>query len=101
MLKTLSKAQRRQVEAVLAGKGYDSNGFIDEIVALEVQAVIPSRNGRKAPCGYDVEVYKERNPVERFFGWIKHYHCVATCYEKPAQNYRLFLHVASIMVWLR
>ena len=101
LLKTLSPTQRAEVEAVLADKGYDSNAFIDAIVALEAQAVIPSRKGRKEPRDYDVELYKERNLVERFFNRIKHYRRVATRYEKSVQNYVSFLHVASIMVWLR
>ena len=97
LLKTLSQAQRRQVEAVLADKGYDSQAFIDEIAILEAQAVIPSRKGRKAPRAYDVELYKERNLVERFFNRIKPYRRVATRYEKSVRNYVSFLHVASIM----
>ena len=101
LLKTLSEAQRREVEAVLADKGYDSQAFIDAIVALQAQAVIPSRKGRKAPRCYDVELYKERNQVERFINRIKHYRRVATRYEKSVQNYVAFLHVASIMAWLR
>ena len=101
MLKTLTPAQRAEVEAVLADKGYDSNAFIDEIVAFEAEAVIPSRKGRKAPRDYDVDLYKERNLVERFFNRIKHYRRVATRYEKSVQNYLSFLYVASIMAWLR
>ena len=101
LLKTLSPTQRLEVEAVLADKGYDSNAFIAAIAAFEAQAVIPSRKGRKAPRAHDVELYKERNQVERFFNRIKHYRRVATRYEKSVENYLSFLHVASIMAWLR
>ena len=98
---SLTPAQRAEIESVLADKGYDSNAFIEMITALEAQAVIPSRKSRKEPRDYDIELYKERNLVERFFNRIKHYRRVATRYEKSVQNYLSFLHVASIMVWLR
>ena len=97
----LTPEQRSEVEAVLADKGYDSQAFIDEIVALEAQAVIPSRKGRKEPRDYDEALYKERNLVERFINRMKHYRRVATRYEKSLQNYVSFLHVVSIMAWLR
>lgn len=98
---SLTPERRAEIESVLADKGYDSNALIEMITALEAQAVIPSRKGRKAPRAYDGELYKERNLVERFFNRIKHYRRVATRYEKSVQNYLSFLHVASIMVWLR
>lgn len=101
LLKTLSQRQRLEVKAVLADKGYDSQAFIDEIAALEAEAVIPSRKGRKQQRDYDIELYKERNLVERFFNRIKHYRRLATRYEKSVRNYVSFLHVASIMAWLR
>ena len=97
---TLSQEQRAEVEAVLADKSYDSNAFVDQIVALEAQAVIPSRKGRKEERAHDVVLYKERNKVERFLNRIKHYRRVATRYDKAVRNYESFLHVACIMVWL-
>ncbi|MEM1270326.1 MAG: transposase, partial [Bacteroidota bacterium] len=50
---------------------------------------------------HDVELYRERNKVERFFGRIKHYRRLATRYEKTARNYLAMLHFVSAMVWLR
>ena len=96
----LTPEQRRAVEAVLADKGYDSDAFVAEIIALEAQAVIPSRKRRKVERLYDSELYKERNKIERFLGRMKHYRRVATRYEKAVVNYESFLHVACIMTWL-
>ena len=96
----LTLEQRRAVEAVLADKGYDSDAFVAEIIALEAQAVIPSRKGRKVERRYDVELYKERNTIERFIGRMKHYRRLATRYDKAVRNYESFLHVACIMTWL-
>ena len=96
----LTPDQRTVVEAVLADKGYDSDAFVEQIVSLGAEAVIPSRKGCKTERIYDRELYKERNKVERFFGRIKHYRRVATRYEKAVRNYESFLHVACIMTWL-
>lgn len=97
---TPTEEERTQVKAVLGDKGYDSNAFVAQILSLEAEAVIPSRKGRKAPRAHDVDLYKERNKVERFFGRIKHYRRIATRYEKAVRNYESFLHVACIMTWL-
>lgn len=96
----LTVADRAQVKAVLGDKGYDSNAFVSQIISLDAEAVIPSRKGRKELREHDVDLYKERNKVERFFGRIKHYRRIATRYEKSVLNYASFLHVACIMTWL-
>ncbi len=88
------------IRAVLADKGYDSNDFVEQIEALGAEAVIPSRKNRTVAREHDVELYKDRNKVERFFGRIKHYRRVATRYEKTARNYLAMLHLVSAMVWL-
>ena len=97
---TLTDRARAAVKAVLGDKGYDSNAFVEQIIGLEAEAVIPSRKSRKEPREHDAELYKERNKVERFFGRIKHYRRIATRYEKAVRNYESFLHVACIMTWL-
>lgn len=62
--------------------------------------MIPSRKNAKEPREIDRELYKDRNKIERFLGRVKHYHRVATRYDKTARNYMAFLHVASIMTLL-
>jgi hypothetical protein len=42
-----------------------------------------------------------RNLVERFFNKIKQCRRVATRYDKLAANYRAFIQLASIRLWLR
>lgn len=95
-----SAAEREQVKAVLADKGYDSDALVEAVEAMEALAVIPSRKNRKQPRVHDKELYAERNQVERLFGWLKQYRRVATRYEKTAVGYASFVHVACIMRWL-
>ncbi|HEX8219548.1 MAG TPA: IS5/IS1182 family transposase, partial [Chloroflexia bacterium] len=40
------------------------------------------------------------NRVERLINRLKHYRRIATRYEKRADNYRAFLTIAAILLWL-
>ena len=46
-------------------------------------------------------LYRDRNLVERFFNKIKQCRRVATRYDKLAANYRAFVKLACIRLWLR
>jgi transposase len=96
-----------EFEAVIADKGYDSDAFVECVEqprgeeGKTAQAVIPPRTNRKVQRDYDQHLYKARNLVERFIGYVKHYRRVATRYEKTARNYLAFWHFASIQILLR
>lgn len=70
------------------------------IASLEAEAVIPSKQNRLEQREISLELYKDRNKVERFINRIKHYRRVATRYEKTARNYLAMLHLVSTLVWL-
>jgi transposase len=82
-----------RIGAVLGDKGYDSNDLLAYVASLEAEAVIPSKKNRNEQREIDRELYKDRNKIERFIGWIKHYRRVATRYEKTARNYLAMLHL--------
>jgi transposase len=88
-------------EAVIADKGYDSNAFIGVIEERGAEAVIPPKSNRVEPREYDRHTYKERNLVERFWSFAKHYRRVATRYEKKGQNFLAFVYVSAIMILLQ
>lgn len=58
-----------------------------------------SRGGR--PAGFDKEMYKRRNEVERTINQLKHSRAVATRYDKRAYVFTGTVTVASIRLWLR
>ncbi len=86
---------------VIGDKGYDKPALVDALEAAGAEAVIPTLKTRTVQRDIDTERYKDRNVVERFWAKIKHDRRVATRYEKTAQNFLAFVHVASIMILLR
>lgn len=86
---------------VIADKGYDSDDFIDFIVA-EVGAipVIPPRSNRTAQREYDKYLYKARHLVECFINKLKWRRRLFSRFEKLDSRYLGFLFFASTLVWL-
>lgn len=63
-------------------KGYDFEAFVDAIQGIGAEAVIPSKRNRLHPRALDLHLYKVRDLVERFFLKLKHFHRIATRYER-------------------
>ena len=88
---------------VIADKAYDADHFHKAIKAIGAIAVIPPRPERRPPypqhCHW--QLYRERNLVERMFAKLKQFRRVATRYDKLLQNFRGFVLIASIILWLR
>ena len=85
-------------EYVIGDKAYDSDAFIAEITSRDAIAVIPPRRDRTEPRAYDETLYKRRNLIERFLGWLKQYRRVATRYDKLSVRYLGFVYFAAILV---
>ena len=85
---------------VVADKGYDTEKVLEKIRVLGAVAVVPPRSSRKAQRGYDKELYKERNLIERTFNKLKHYRRIATRYDRKAVYFRSFLYLAASMLWI-
>jgi transposase len=85
---------------VIADKGYDSDAFVEAITETGATPVIPSRRNRNEARPYDVELYKERNLVERLFQKLKQFRRIATRYERLARNYLAMLYLGASMIWL-
>src|SRR5918995_5254391 len=92
--------QEIQPAALLADRGYDSDGFIEHLEVRCIKPVIPPRANRKPPRECDFALYRERNLVERFFDNIKHFRAIATRYEKTARNFLAGVHLVCVLAWL-
>ena len=68
--------------------------------AAEIEAVIPPRINRRVQLHVDENLYKNRNLVERFLLRIKHFHRIATHYDKQADCFASFVASAAVVIWL-
>ena len=85
---------------ILADQGYNSAEFVQLIEPFGGSAVIPPRSNTCDPRGYDKEMYKCRNLVERFFNHMKQFRRFATRYEKTAKSFLALVHFVAVFVWL-
>jgi transposase len=95
-------SQKIEPAALLADKGYDSDGFIEHLEVRRIKLVIPPRANRKTSRECDFALYyRERNLVERFFNIIKHFRAIATRYEKRARNFLAGVRLVCALAWLK
>jgi transposase len=97
-IKRVGRGRPRLRPTHLAGdKGYDSDAIRAGLRERGIVPIIPPRRNRKRLIAYDLERYRGRNAVERYFNRIKHWRRVATRYEKHAMNYGAMIFVAVSM----
>ena len=90
-----------QAQAVLADKGYDVDEMIDKIQQAGAKVVSPPGSNRVVNRDYDKVLDKERNLVERLFGYLKHVRRVVTRYDKTALSFLSFVQLAASYLWLK
>jgi transposase len=88
-------------QAVLADRAYDNNALRQTIAEMGAEAFIPSTRSRKQPIPHNAAIYKLRNRIERCFNKLKHFRRFATRYDRRADLYLAFIHIAAIALWLR
>ena len=88
-------------ERVIADRGYAGQAVIDVVLACGAEVVIPPHQCSKQPRDYDRWWYRERHLVECFINKIKHVRRVFSRFDKLARRYLGFIHVTSVLIWLR
>ena len=86
---------------LIGDAGYDAGWIRQELLLRGVLPVIPPNPVRKEPAPLDRELYRLRNRVERLVNRLKQFRAVATRYDKTAESYLAFVHLAAARVWLR
>ncbi|GLV82423.1 hypothetical protein Slala03_21120 [Streptomyces lavendulae subsp. lavendulae] len=112
MLRTGVGRPRTRPDRVLADKAYTSRKNRGYLRRRGIPHIIPerldqqrhrqnrgSRGGR--PTGFDSELYKKRNTVERAVNRLKGFRAVASRYEKRAYTYLGTITLAALVIWLR
>ncbi len=85
----------------LMDKAYNSKDrVINPIQEAKGQVVMPARRNSIDQRDYDQDLYKARHLIENFFAKLKQYRCIATRYDKLAQNFLSAIYLASTIIWL-
>ena len=86
---------------VVGDRGDFGQAVIAAIEASGATAHIPSQSNVRVVRTVDRDLYRQRNPIERFFNRLKHFRAIATRYFKTATNFLAALHLASARLWVR
>ena len=102
---------RTRLERVLADKGYPSRANRAYLASRGIKSTIPDRDDQKKhranrgsaggrPTGFDADIYKGRNVVERSFSRLKNWRGIAMRSDKTARNYQAGVTLAVILIWI-
>ena len=91
---------RRLPGRIVGDKGYSYHFIRRYLRRKGIRYTIPRRSDQTRTGPFDKAIYRERNRVERLINRLKQYRRIATRYEKRSANYRAFLTIAAILLWL-
>ncbi|MFI1249526.1 IS5 family transposase [Streptomyces anulatus] len=103
---------RSTPDHVVADKAYSSRAFRAYLRRRGIIATIPEKDDQKKhrrnrgshggrPPGFDREIYRRRNTVERCFNHLMGFRGIATRYDKTATSYEAAVSLASFLLWAR
>jgi len=97
---------RKRCRWLLADKGYDAEALRRYCDRYRMQPVTPLRSMKRKPKPglprlFDRPKYRQRNIIERMFGWLKENRRIVTHFDKLAKNYAPMVSLACAMRCLR
>lgn len=87
--------------AMLADKGYDSDGIRRDLWDRGAAPEIPTKRNRKVQYSVGKRLYALRSRIECFIGHLKEQRRIATRYDKTADSFLGFVLLGSIRLWIR
>ena len=91
---------RLRPRRAVGDKGYSSRAIRRYARQHGIRITIPRKVNECRKGSLDLEVYKQRNLVERLINRLKQFRRLATRYEKRAANYRVMWIIAATLLWL-
>jgi transposase len=85
----------------VADKGYDSDGFREQLERWGSRPCIPSRSNRRTPRTWHRGHYRRRHRIENLFQQLKRHRGIGTRCEKRDLYFLAFVHLAAILDWLK
>ncbi|KPW80946.1 transposase (plasmid) [Pseudomonas syringae pv. avii] len=97
---------RKRSRWLLADKGYDAEHLRYYCDRYRIQPVIPLRAMPRKPRPglprlFDRPKYRQRNIIERMFGWLKENRRIGTRYDKLAKSYAAMVTLACSLRCMR
>ena len=91
---------------LIGDKAWDSQKHAQQLAEeRNIELIAPKRKGRRTSRRHQdkrkLKRYKRRWLVERLFAWLKAFRKISTRYERKAQNYLAFVHLACAVVLVR
>lgn len=83
--------------SLLMDRAYEGDNTRDLALSLGFGLCVPPKRNRKESWGYDHDLYKRRNEVERLFRRIKAYRRIFTRYDKLDVVFLAFILLALIV----
>ena len=87
--------------SLLMDRAYEGENTRDLALELGYGLCVPPKSNRKESWGYDHDLYKRRNEVERLFRRLKAYRRIFTRYDKLDVVFLAFVFFALIVESLR
>jgi len=87
--------------SLLMDRAYEGENTRDTALALGYSLCVPPKSNRKVTWGYDKELYKYRNVIERLFRRLKAFRRVFTRYDKLDCVFITFICFALVFDSLR
>ena len=87
--------------SLLMDRAYEGDNTRDLALELGYGLCVPPKSNRKESWGYDHDLYKRRNEVERLFRRLKAYRRIFTRYDKLDVVFLAFVFFALIVEALR
>ena len=95
---------RSRPQRLIADKGYDSDPFRNYLASKGIELIAPHRCNRKKPATQDgrpLRRYRRRWKIERTFAWMGNFRRLVVRWDRSAEIYQAFLHVACLLISLR
>jgi len=89
------------LESAALDRGYDADRIRERLALDGLQAVIPPIPSRSQKLPYDLELYRGRNRIERFFNKLKQFRRIATRYDKLAKTFFAAVHLVAAFLIVR
>jgi len=87
--------------SLIADKAFDANWIIDEMKRRGARICISQHPNRKTPLAIDLDVYKSRHLIEKFFCKLKEFERIAMRADKTDTSFQTMIYAPENVIKTR